>query len=81
MGLRVEYFEAREFSAWTAGEEKIASRVETGWCSVVGCNLCGWFFRERDERLRARMDFGLAGIESESSNCESNRPDRVEWSR
>jgi hypothetical protein len=46
---------------------------------VVGCNICGWFFPERDERARLRTSFGPAGSESESRNCESNRPDKVEW--
>ena len=61
------------------GKRKDCPRVETERGSVVGCNICGWFFPERDERLRTQTDIGLPGSESDLSTRESNRPDKVEW--
>lgn len=33
----------------TQEEENGTIGVETQWGSVVGCNICGWFFPEWDE--------------------------------
>ena len=66
---------------WRSEEEKDSSGVETGRCSVVGCKFCGEFFPEWDQRPRLRMDFGPDMHETELSDRESNRPNRVEWFR
>jgi len=69
------------------GSERDARRrekdrgVETQWCSMVRCNLCGSFFPEWDPQSQFRWSFRHGLRESKSSLCESNTPDRVEWFR
>ena len=40
----------------TAEGKKVSRGVETGWCSVVGCIICGWFFPGMGKQPRSRQD-------------------------